>query len=120
MDLEIFSYFCGIKQKTMSHTDLLHQIRQIGRQVLPEDAHLLIYGSRARGDYRENSDWDLLVLLNRPQEASDFQNIAYPIIELGFDLGEYFSVQTYSQQEWEAIRFLPYYKNVEQDKTVSV
>ena len=71
----------------MSHTDILHQIRQIGRQVLPEDAHLLLYGSRARGDYRENSDWDLLVLLNRPQEASDFQNIAYPIMELGFDLG---------------------------------
>ena len=104
----------------MSHTDILHQILQIGRQVFPEDAHLLLYGSRARGDYHEGSDWDLLVLLNRPQEASDFQNIAYPIIELGFDFGEYFSVQTYSQQEWEAIRFLPYYKNVEQGKIVSV
>jgi len=49
----------------------------------------------------------LLVLLNRPQKASDFQNIAYPIMELGFDMGEYFSVQTYSQEEWEAMRFLP-------------
>ena len=41
-------------------------------------------------------------------------------MELGFDLGEYFSVQTYSQEEWEAMRFLPYYKNVEQDKIVLV
>ena len=104
----------------MSHADILYQIQQLGRQLLPEDAHLLLYGSRARGDYREGSDWDLLVLLNRPQEASDFQNIAYPIMELGFDLGEYFSVQIYSQEEWEAIRFLPYYKNVEQDKIVLV
>lgn len=104
----------------MSHTDILHQIRQIGRQVLPEDAHLLLYGSRARGDYHEGSDWDLLILLNRPQEASDFQAIAYPIMKLGFDLGEYFSVQTYSQEEWDALSFLPYYKNVEQDKIVLV
>ena len=104
----------------MNHTDILQQIQQLGSQLLHEDAHLLRYVSRARGDYHEGSDWDLLILLNRPQEASDFQNIAYPLMELGFDLGEYFSVQTYSQQEWEAIRFLPYYKNVEQDKIVLV
>lgn len=104
----------------MSHEDILYQIQQLGRQLLPEDAHLLLYGSRARGDYHEGSDWDLLILLNRPLEASDFQNIAYPIMELGFDLGEYFSVQTYSQQEWDAMSFLPYYKNVEQDKIVMV
>ena len=104
----------------MSHADILYQIQQLGRRLLPEEAHLLLYGSRARGDYHEGSDWDLLVLLNRPQEASDFQNIAYPIMELGFDMGEYFSVQTYSQEEWEAMSFLPYYKNVEQDKIVLV
>ena len=100
----------------MSYTDILFQIQQLGRRILPKDGQLLLYGSRARGDYHEDSDWDLLILLNRPQEPSDFQNIAYPIMELGFDLGEYFSVQTYSQEEWEAMHFLPYYKNVEQDK----
>lgn len=104
----------------MGHADILHQIQRIGKRVLPEDSRLYLYGSRARGDYHEGSDWDLLVLLNRPQEASDFQNIAYPLMELGFDLGEYFSVQTYSQQEWDAMSFLPYYKNVEQDKIVLV
>ena len=104
----------------MSHADILYQIQQLGRRLLPEEAHLLLYGSRARGDYHEGSDWDLLILLNSPQEASDFQNIAYPLMELGFDMGEYFSVQTYSQEEWEAMSFLPYYKNVEQDIIVLV
>ena len=104
----------------MSHSDILHQIQQVGRQVLPKDAHLLLYGSRARGDYHDGSDWDLLILLNRPQEESDFQNIAYPIMELGFDIGEFFSVQTYSQDEWDSMSFLPYYKNVEQDKILLV
>ena len=72
----------------MSYTDVLFQIQQLGRRILPEDAQLLLYGSRARGDYREDSDRDLLILLNRPLEESDFQNIAYPIMELGFDLGD--------------------------------
>ena len=104
----------------MSLTDILLRIQQLGKQVLPQDAHLLLYGSRARGDYREGSDWDLLVLLNRPQEESDFQDITYPIMELGFEMGEYFRVQSYSQEEWDAMSFLPYYKNVEQDKIVLV
>ena len=104
----------------MRHTDVLSQIQRLAKQLLPQDAHLLLYGSRARGDFHKDSDWDLLVLLNRPQEASDFQNIAYPLMELGFDLGEYFSVQTYSQAEWDSLSFLPYYKNVEHDKIVLV
>ena len=104
----------------MSNTDILSQIQQLAKKLLPQDAHLILYGSRARGDFHEGSDWDLLVLLNRPQEASDFQNNADPIMELGFDLGEYFSVQTYSQAEWDAMTFLPYYKNVEHDKIVLV
>lgn len=104
----------------MSHTEILSQIQRLAKKLLPHDAHLILYGSRARGDFHEGSDWDLLVLLNRPQEASDFQNIAYPIMGLGFDLGEYFSVQTYSQAEWDALTFLPYYKNVEHDKIVLV
>ena len=38
------------------------------------------------------------------------------LMELGFDLGQYFSVHTYSQQEWQKMSFLPFYKNVERDK----
>ena len=93
------------------------QIQSLGRKLLPKGSHLLLYGSRARGDNRADSDWDLLVLLNRPQkEDADFKAISYPLMELGFDLGQYFSVHTYSQQEWQKMSYLPFYKNVERDK----
>jgi len=56
-------------------------------------------------------------LLDRPQkEDADFAAISYPLMELGFRLGQYFSVHTYSQQEWQNMSFLPFYKNVERDK----
>ena len=35
------------------------------REVLPGDAQLLFFGSRARGDNRNDSDWDILILLNK-------------------------------------------------------
>jgi len=101
----------------LSKQNIVEQIQTLGRKVLPEGSHLLLYGSRARGDSHTDSDWDLLVLLNRPQnENADFANISYPLMELGFDLGQYFSVHTYSQQEWSNMSFTPFYKNVERDK----
>ncbi|MBR1427110.1 MAG: nucleotidyltransferase domain-containing protein [Paludibacteraceae bacterium] len=103
----------------MSSKDIIAQIKTTAERVLPKGSHLLLYGSHARGDNRPDSDWDLLVLLNRPQnENEDFRTISYPIMELGFDMGQYFSVHTYTQQEWDSMHFLPFYKNVEQDKIV--
>lgn len=100
-----------------SNQKILSRIRSFGKKVLPEGSRLVLYGSRARGDYKPSSDWDLLVLLNRPQNTDvDFATISYPLMELGFELGQYFSVHTYSQQEWNKMSFLPFYKNVERDK----
>ena len=102
-------------------TNIQSRIRALGKKVLPKGSSLWLYGSRARGDNRADSDWDLLVLLNRPhKEDLDFTTISYPLMELGFDLGQYFSVHTYSQQEWNKMSFLPFYKNVERDKIVLV
>lgn len=101
----------------MSHADILYQIQQLGRQLLPKDAHLLLYGSRARGDYRDDSDWDMLLLLDKPQkDADDFDKYAYPIMECGFDLWQYFSVQTYTKNDWYNGRHAMFFHNVERDK----
>ena len=105
----------------MSTSSTIQRIQTIGKQILPKGSNLWLYGSRARGDNRADSDWDLLVLLNRPQnENDDFAKISYPLMELGFDMGQYFSVHTYSQQEWQKMSFLPFYKNVERDKIILV
>lgn len=114
----IFAVEIGNKVFSMPGNDnILSQIQALGKKLIPDGSHLLLYGSRARGDYRPDSDWDLLVLLNRPRkENADFEAISYPLMELGFSLGQYFSVHTYSQQEWQNMSFMPYYKNVEHDK----
>ena len=41
----------------MSSNEIIQGIRQIASQVLPEGADAILFGSRARGDARGDSDW---------------------------------------------------------------
>jgi hypothetical protein len=101
----------------MDKTQMINHIRQVAAQVLPKGSSLYLYGSRARGDFHEDSDWDLLLLIDKKgNESDDFNKYAYPIIKCGFDLWQYFSVQTYSKEEWYNGPHAMFYYNVEQDK----
>ena len=114
-------YFCSIKADTMSNKDLLNQIEQLGREIIPADGHLYLYGSRARGDFRPDSDWDLLILLNKEKEDySDFDNYSYPFISLGYDAGVPISAHLFTMSKWDKMSFSPFYHNVEHDKIVLI
>ena len=47
----------------MHYSQVINRIKQLAKEVLPKGSTLYLYGSRARGDYHEDSDWDLLLLL---------------------------------------------------------
>lgn len=105
----------------MRRKQFIADIVKLGKQVLPEGASLWLYGSRARGTAHEDSDWDLLILLNKEQsEFSDFGNYAYPFTLMALDRGEYIIPQIYTRQQWQSMHFTPFVKNVEQDKIVLV
>ncbi len=102
----------------MDKTQMIDSIKQVGRQTLPPNSSLLLYGSRARGDAHDGSDWDLLILLDKPTiSLSDF-DVGYPFRELGWRLGEEINPQVYSKKEWSDYHFTPFYKNVEHDKKI--
>ena len=101
----------------MNNTQVIDVIRQVASTVLPQGSKLYLYGSRARGDARENSDWDLLLLLDKPaSNDDDFQKYVYPIMERGFDMWQYFSIQTYTKEDWYNGPHAMFYYNVEKDK----
>ena len=105
----------------MSSKAFTYQLSKLGKSILPKGAHLWLYGSRARGDAHNDSDWDLLILLDKDrQEFSDFDNYSYPFIYNGALADQVVSAQIYTNKEWKGMSFLPFYKNVEQDKIVLV
>jgi len=101
----------------MDKSQIIENIREVAANVLPKGSSLYLYGSRARGDNHEDSDWDLLLLLDKKQDdRDDFRKYAYPIMEKGFDLWQYFSVHTYTKDEWYNSPHALFFYNVEQDK----
>lgn len=96
--------------------NVLEAIEERLHGVLPEDGQALLYGSRARGDYRTDSDWDILILVNKEKlTSSDYDTLSYPLFELGWELDEVINPVLYTQRDWERGNFTPFYKNVKQD-----
>jgi predicted nucleotidyltransferase len=94
-------------------SDILKEIKRI---VLEQDpsAKIYLYGSRAKGVESKESDWDLLILLNKKKITADIErSITYPLYDLEFDTGELISPMVYSENEWNTkYRITPFYQNV--------
>jgi uncharacterized protein len=93
--------------------NILHRIKLLVLQRDPT-AKIYLYGSRARGTEKGDSDWDLLILLNKDNISNeDEQNITYPLYDLEFEIGEVISPMVYSAKEWDSkYRITPFYSNV--------
>ena len=102
-------------KKNLTTKDLAN----IARVTMPSGSSVWLYGSRARGEARPDSDWDLLLLLDKDKLGDkDFERFCYPLIEFGWTFGADLSPQMYTKKEWEGMCLMPYYQNVERDKQV--
>ena len=94
---------------------ILEAIKNTAANVLPEGSRIRLFGSRARGDNREDSDWDIHILIPGEKKLYFYETTeyAYPFEKLGFENDEVFSILIYTFKEWETRSYLPFYKNVE-------
>ena len=104
----------------MEKAKVIDNIKAVAKKTLPANSTLLLYGSRARGDNRPDSDWDLLILLDKDRLSFNDYDYGYPFCELGWDIGEEISPHIYTKKQWSEWTFLPFYKNVENDKIILV
>lgn len=98
----------------MSQKDIIQGMRDIASAVLPAGAEALLFGSRARGDARADSDWDVLILINGERATgADFDKYAYPFVSYGWSVGEQINPLIYSFSDWDRRSITPFYKNVQ-------
>ena len=78
------------------------------------DATIIIYGSFARGDHNQQSDLDLVILLNKDTvDRNDEKRVKYPLYDIEFETGQIISPLVISKSTWESKhRITPFYQNV--------
>ena len=80
--------------------NIIHLIKLNISEVDPE-ARVILYGSRARGDARKNSDWDILVLTDYPVTWQIEKKFRDHLYDLELETGEILSLFIYSKKDWE-------------------
>lgn len=81
-----------------------HIIRLILQKVYEIDnsAEVILYGSRARGDNKSDSDWDIMILLDRKNvDKKTEQSFRHQLLDLELEIGVPISVYVYSKNDWE-------------------
>ncbi len=104
MDMEKKEYILDAIKKT------------IARAMPSSGVRIILFGSQARGDAHEESDWDIMVLLDKDKlEETDYEEYSYPLFELGWEIDAQIHPLLYTFKEWQSRSFSPFYKNVERE-----
>lgn len=96
--------------KTPSIIDRI--VKQV-REIEP-DAEVILYGSYARGEETEESDVDLLILLDKDEVSyKDEKKISWPLYDIEFETGIIISPYVVSKKKWHNRHSItPFYDNV--------
>ncbi len=80
-------------------------------------ATVILYGSYARGEENEDSDIDVLVLLNKDAiTLEEDRSVRYPLYDIEFQTGKIISPVILSRNDWNKIHNItPFYENVNAD-----
>ena len=77
---------------------------RIKAKIMEKDptAEVILFGSHARGDANKNSDWDILILVNKPNFKRAMEDIYRdPIYKIELDIQEVISMFIISKEDWE-------------------
>ena len=66
------------------------------------DAEIILFGSRARGTARPDSDWDVLVIVDAPKLQPVHRDIDYCLWDKGQQIGQEINTIVRTAAQWAA------------------
>jgi uncharacterized protein len=96
--------------------DITKKIKQMVNET-DSSAQIILYGSRARGTARYDSDWDILILLNKADVTlKDEQIFRHKLYDLELETGQAISTFVYSMNDWNTkMTVTPLYQNIKRE-----
>lgn len=97
----------------MTNRNILNKIGQSIHRKDPS-AEAFLFGSRARGDNRKDSDWDILILVDNKKITNDVEDFFRDeLYDIELETGQAISAFIYSKDDWKgSLTFTSLYKNV--------
>jgi len=79
-------------------------------------AHVIIFGSRARGDASTDSDWDILILTDYPVSIAIEDDFRDQLLDLEMETDQTLSIFIYQKSDWNTRhKITPLYANVKKE-----
>ena len=97
-------------------TEYISRLIRHSINAIDPEAEVILYGSRARGDERSDSDWDILILTDYAVNLNKEKEFRDKLYDLELETGESLSIFVYSKNDWQTRqRITPFYENVTQE-----
>lgn len=102
---------------TEKYNRVIEAIRTKAKETLPEGSEVRLFGSRARGEARADSDWDLLILIPGSEKTSwtELRAYAHPFYDIELDMEEEMNIIVHTFDGWENLRYLPLRHNIDKE-----
>ena len=97
----------------MTEQTVLGNIKNVIHERDPK-AEAFLFGSRARGDFKPDSDWDILILVDNPIVTNELDDwFRDKLYDIELDSGQIISTIIYPKSDWKnKLIYTPLYKNV--------
>jgi len=84
----------------VSDQHIVRTIKDVIKAVDPS-AEVLLFGSRARGDFHSDSDWDILIIVDKEKLTWEDEKIfRHKLYDLELEIAQPISIFVYSRIEW--------------------
>src|SRR5438093_9760158 len=93
---------------------ILQQIKDVVRKADPT-AEVILFGSRARGDFRPDSDWDVLIVTEKEINNDYEEKMLHALLALEMELGICINYFFRSKKAWESPTAIPLYNEIKKE-----
>jgi predicted nucleotidyltransferase len=94
-------------------------IKNIKSSVSKKDptAEVILFGSRAKGNFSNSSDYDIIILINKPKITNEIEDtFRESLYDIELKTGQIISLQIYPKEYWnKKMIYTPLFNEIQTD-----